>query len=187
MHWCVVLSLSEPKWFFPSTDWHILSWWSVFSPWYIASTVSISKNKKQYCTYIWNVLYCNVYITICSNKNMKVTFFWNVMPFGLVDRYWHFEETFCLNLTLCLVDEGSRLLSKRGYVSIKLLGHTPEDHNLHLLSSGCPTEWPWIHLHTGQWLNYQPHFLVYVPNCCLLHQNKVDITSMNSLFFCAGQ
>lgn len=95
--------------------------------------------------YIWNVLYYNVHITICSNKNMKVMFFWDVMSCDLVDRYWHFEENYCLNLTLCPEDEGNRLLPKHRYVSIKLLCHTPEDHNLHLLSSGCP----WINLHTG--------------------------------------
>jgi hypothetical protein len=111
VHLCVFFYHSQnQKWFFISTDWHIWTCWSVFSAWHIASTVSISKNKKQYCTYIWNVLYY-VYITICSNKNTKVTFFWNMMPCG----YWHFEETFCLNLTLCLGDEGSRLLSKRRY------------------------------------------------------------------------
>jgi len=157
VHLCVFYHSQNQQWFFPSTDWHIWSCWSVFSAWYIASTVSVSKNKKQYCTYIWNVLYYNMYTTICSNKNMKVTFFWNVIPCGLIDRYLHFEETFCLNLTLCPGDEGSRLLPKCSYVSIKLLGHTPEDHNLHLLSSECPTRWPWIHLHTGQWPNYQPH------------------------------
>ena len=133
--------------------------------------------------YIWNVLYYNVHITICSNKNMKVMFFWDVMSCDLVDRYWHFEENYCLNLTLCPEDEGNRLLPKHRYVSTKLLCHTPEDHNLHLLSSG----WPWINLHTGQWPNYQPHFHVCVSTCCLLHQDKVAITSMNSLFFYAGQ
>ena len=54
VHLCVFYHSQNEKWFFLSTDWHIWSCWSVFSAWYIASTVSFSQNKKQYCTYIWN-------------------------------------------------------------------------------------------------------------------------------------